>query len=780
MAPEQLRGEPADARSDQFSFCVVLFEALFGERPYDADEMTTLLAAIERGPPPCPRGRIDRAREGALGRGLAADQRARFARMADLLGALERDRAGSSVRWLLGLVGAVVLLVAAATLAARGWSETPPCADAGAAIGEVWSPVVGDAIAASFSASGAPSAQASSSWAVPRLDDYARRWAEGQTAACTATLVDRLQTPESMELRFACLRRAKHRFAVVVEALAHADRTTVENVASIIGELAPLDRCDDVDRLRTGATFSPPADLAAEVEQARDALARAELLRSQGRVAEAYDALVALHREANAIGFEPLAVEVAVIEGAMLVQLDRRRDAEPVLRTAIADAIRLGAPEQAVVGLESLVRALEETPSRRAEVEWLTTLALSIAVHDDPGGPLEADALTSRARAEYTFGRPREAVELQRRALAIVSTRADDELALALHLGRLGTMLVRMEKVSEGLAALQDAIEIQERLGTPAYFQLGLRNTLSTAMTTMGRHEEAEAIKRWGLATATAALGARHRDVAAAATRLGTALARQGRLDAATGWFLAALAIYDVSDSTPEFHPYLGLSQVLAERGDLDGSWLWAQRAHEFVLAAHGPVHPDTASVVGMLAAISAFREPELAEARALDYVATTERVFGPEHVETAHAWLGLADIRLQTQGVTPEVEAGYRQALPILEQELPSDHMQLAFVRQGLADCVRARGQYAEARTLLEQAWAVRSESDTSPSEQGITAQALAEVLWELPSERARALHLAHAAVDAFARMDTPEARMLGRQTKGWLAARERPAPPP
>jgi serine/threonine-protein kinase len=47
MAPEVLRGEPADARSDQWSFCASVWEALSGAPAYPGDLVTALTRGHE-------------------------------------------------------------------------------------------------------------------------------------------------------------------------------------------------------------------------------------------------------------------------------------------------------------------------------------------------------------------------------------------------------------------------------------------------------------------------------------------------------------------------------------------------------------------------------------------------------------------------------------------------------------------------------------------------------------------------------------------------------------
>src|SRR5262249_37422402 len=97
MAPEQLAGGATDARTDQFSFCVTAYEALFGERP---------------GAAPAETGRAARRLRSILLQGLATDPRDRHPSMTVLLDRL----AGVRHSWRGRAVGAAAVVALVASL----------------------------------------------------------------------------------------------------------------------------------------------------------------------------------------------------------------------------------------------------------------------------------------------------------------------------------------------------------------------------------------------------------------------------------------------------------------------------------------------------------------------------------------------------------------------------------------------------------------------------------------------------------------------------------------
>jgi serine/threonine protein kinase len=108
MSPEQLRGHEADARSDQFGFCVALHEGLYGVRPFvppergdglsGADALALEIIHARVRPPPPDRDVPAWLRERLLV-GLRPDPEERYASMLELVAALtDEPRRGYSSR----------------------------------------------------------------------------------------------------------------------------------------------------------------------------------------------------------------------------------------------------------------------------------------------------------------------------------------------------------------------------------------------------------------------------------------------------------------------------------------------------------------------------------------------------------------------------------------------------------------------------------------------------------------------------------------------------------
>jgi hypothetical protein len=131
MSPEQHMGAATAAPSDQFSFCVALYEALYGRLPFARETQTELSQSV-RGdvvqplPSPSP---IPAQVGAALARGLQVDPSARFPSMAELLADLalsphQDRRMEPGSKWVL-VLGILALVSGSTLLSLMRWPTQP-------------------------------------------------------------------------------------------------------------------------------------------------------------------------------------------------------------------------------------------------------------------------------------------------------------------------------------------------------------------------------------------------------------------------------------------------------------------------------------------------------------------------------------------------------------------------------------------------------------------------------------------------------------------------------
>jgi WD40 repeat protein len=111
MSPEQLRGKRGTAASDQFSFCIALWKAVFGAHPFAGSGDELAVSVLEGRRRETRAAKAPRWLVRALDRGLAQDPAARHPSMAELVRVLERGV--SRRRTAIVGVAVVVALIAA-------------------------------------------------------------------------------------------------------------------------------------------------------------------------------------------------------------------------------------------------------------------------------------------------------------------------------------------------------------------------------------------------------------------------------------------------------------------------------------------------------------------------------------------------------------------------------------------------------------------------------------------------------------------------------------------
>jgi len=427
MAPEVLGGAAATPASDQFSFGVTLFEALYGARPHRGDSHRELREAAGRAdaaPPPRERD-VPSWLHRVATKALASDPSGRFESMDAVSHELGRDRRRK--RRMLA-VGAAVALVGSAAVAYgyhRG-ATRGVCEDGRARV------------AAAFPASRIDQMRqglGDAPWAVKAIDDFARltrAWEGSHRRVCEATRVQGGQSEWLMELRMRCLDRRFDRMSALGAALAQP--LSPDARASVSGAVAELPRPERCETLLDDSELSLPqgSELRERVKRAEHELDRAWAEYALGRYREAREVAAALERDTSDIGFAPFRAALLLLLGSIEARLGSAEQAQRRLDAALLEA---AAAHAASMEVEVWVRLLRNElfgGNLGQVVEWVP-FARAAAARAGNGGA-EIDGIEAEARRDS--GELVAARSLLRRALTKTEElRGDQRALLEMNLG---------------------------------------------------------------------------------------------------------------------------------------------------------------------------------------------------------------------------------------------------------------------------------------------------------------------------------------------------------
>jgi len=556
MAPEQHSGGRVDARSDQFAFCIALYEALHGERPFQGPDVLSLRTNIvsgERAEVPA-RYPVPAWLDAVLDRGLRIKPVDRFESMEDLLGELSRDRSRRRRRVQLGLGLAFAGFggaLAYGTLFGRVTGGAgDPCADQSDKLDAVWGDVKSEEVRAAFEGTGLAHARETFDAIKPVLDDYTQHWDDTRRQVCEAAS----ESEELFDVRQACLNRRLSELRAATAVLGRADDAVVQSAAHVIEQLRDPSTCATMDTLQIEMPLPKDEADATQVMELRHALDEVKALVDTGNQDEALTKAADVVSAARELDYQPLVAESLLQLGLVHAKSGRYGDA--------------------AVAFESAMWAAEVSRHDTAAVDiwnaWIRTVGYQLHDHEAAEEMIPrqdaalhrlgdddrrwASGFKARAAVSFDRGEFDGAVENLERARELLDSDAINEPArLASVLQNLGTALYRAGRLEESEATLRRAVELLEAVPGPRHPALSAVHQSLGGLARM-RDDPLRAVVHYRLALEifTETHLPSHPGTTTCHRNLGDALAISDRLEDAVTHYRLALANEIARTGAPE------------------------------------------------------------------------------------------------------------------------------------------------------------------------------------------------------------------------------------
>ena len=737
MSPEQFRGEAGDHRTDQFGYCVSLFEALSGERPFAGKSIEELSASTVRGlgSAALHHGRIPAWLRRILARGLESSADNRHPSMSDLVDALNAGL-GARKRRLLAAGAATALAAAAAAGVIGYWqgSQSPedPCRSPGQLHG-VWDAERRQKAERAFRDTSAPFATSSWQSVSSLLDDYADQLMAQKRDACLAVRVRKTQSTEIRSRRDSCIEQRTLVFGALVDRLVEADSETVQHAVRAASTLPRLELC-----ARPGALaqmqFPQSTDSHEEIARAWRLLAKSRSLVSAGKLEDARADAEAALEAARASKYRPVEAEALYALGRLRLRLGEFSEATSLLEEAVWSAQSGGHDELVALGSAAVLFARGVAQAQFDETRSWSRMA--------------------SAAAERT------AIPRTKAAVA----RAE------------GLTLLNSGQFDAAEAELERAVQLAEAaVGKQHHLTSASLIDLANVYQQRGRLTEAEAIQRRAIDVFNQTVGPRHPDTGLALNNLGNTLADQGRYEDAAQTYAKALKIRE--DALGPKHPDVGqtlnnMSGMWMIMGEYEQADRDLKRSLEIRRAAVGDEHPAVARTLSNLGEIaSAAGRVDDALVYHRQALAIREARLGPSHPETAISTYNLG-INALERGELGDARSWCDRTRETLSTSDSGNPVFRAEALTCLGRIELAHGRTSKATALLQSALALYPDQESEPGPRGDTHFALAQALGARKPIAQRAVTLARRAVSLYQRAGIPYRNKLAMANQ-WLAER-------
>ena len=824
MAPEQWRGDEADGRADQFAFCVTLWEAIHGERPFAGKEHREVAQAVFLGQirePPL-EARTPRWLVRVLVRGMAVERARRYPSMEALLAALVRGQTAAGRRRVALVVGALAVAGLALALAWSGWRASEAarregaCEAAGAEIAALWGEDAAAALARQLTSTGETYAATSVQRMMPWLDQWARGWSAARTQVCREAEVLGVRDARSLRGAVICLEERREDLAALIGVIGEDPRAALPRAVSAAADLpAPADCLDapaassreglagrtvsvalrrDLAHVRALHSAGRYADGMSLVQALRGAareegdalllaeasLAAARLAENRGEYEEARALGVDSFVEATAVGADDIALDAASFEVFVLAaRLSQLAASRQWFHVSEALRRRLGAPEDLrEVRRLNFVALLERGEGRHDEAKALHERALALHTRLlGPEHPELARTLNSLGTLAQTRGDLDAASSFTARALEL-SERAlgGAHPQVASLLSNLGGIDYRRGDFEAAERRLTRSVELRTViLGPKALDTVNARSNLALVFAERRAFGRAIPELREVLSLREETLGPRHPLVADSLGNLARVLGWTNALEEAVALARRAVEIHGESSdpNNPDLaHSLLVLSGLEQRQGDFRQALAHAERSLAMSRAAQDANSPEIAgslvSVGQILAELGEFgrARPMLEESLALG------ELYPDRLVDRAIVLDNLADLARREGDLGRAVELAERSLAVLRAAPATTFHAWPLIV---LGEVALSRGQPLEARARFEQAVELTAGKDVAPDAFGTARFGLARALAALGEDPARAREAAEEAL-RFYRAVSPKRPELA-EIEAWRARHARRA---